>query len=69
MERITIPVQGMFCEGCVNGIERALSQQNGVESAKASLREAIVVVEFRHEIVGKGALEDAVRHAGFEVGP
>ncbi|MBL8629251.1 MAG: heavy-metal-associated domain-containing protein [Rhodospirillaceae bacterium] len=67
MTQITIPVEGMTCGGCVKSVERALGNQAGVSSAKASLEGKNVAVEFDAAAISKAQLEAAIQKAGFSV--
>ncbi len=67
MTHIIIPVEGMTCGGCVKSVERALSAQAGVHSAKASLDQKNVVVDFDAVTTNQAQLEQAIQKAGFEV--
>jgi copper chaperone len=67
MTKVTIPVDGMTCGGCVKSVERALAHQPGVSTAKASLEAKNVVVEFDAAHVAPAQLEQAIRKAGFTV--
>lgn len=67
MDNIQIPVEGMTCGGCVKSVERALSAQTGVSSAKASLEGKNVDVAFDAAATSRAQLEQAIRKAGFTV--
>jgi len=67
METITLPVEGMTCGGCVRSVETALARQPGVSTAKASLQNKRVTVQFDAATVGRAQLEQAIRKAGYEV--
>jgi copper chaperone len=67
MSHIVISVDGMTCGGCVKSIERALSQQAGVQRAKASLEHKNVAVEFDASAISQAQLRQAIINAGFEV--
>lgn len=67
MTNIIIPVDGMTCGGCVKSIERALSHQDGVSSAKASLEGKSVDVAFDAARTDRAQLEQVIRKAGFTV--
>ncbi|MBL8645228.1 MAG: heavy-metal-associated domain-containing protein [Rhodospirillaceae bacterium] len=67
MNQIIIPVEGMTCGGCVKSVERALGAQTGVMTAKASLEQKNVTVEFDAGIIQRAQLEQAIQKAGFSV--
>lgn len=65
--KIEISVEGMTCGGCVKSVERALSHHIGVITAKASLEDKRVSVEFDVAAVNRAQLEHTIRKAGFSV--
>lgn len=65
--KIEISVVGMTCGGCVKSVERALSNHTGVTTAKASLQDKHVSVEFDVAAVNRAQLEQTIRKAGFTV--
>ena len=67
MERIEIRVEGMTCGGCVNSIQNALNQREGVLRATADLDGGTVTVEFVPTVIRREALEEAITDAGFDV--
>ncbi len=67
MEKIIIPVEGMTCGGCVKSVERALGHHPGVASAKASMENASVDVEFDPALATRDAMAQTIRRAGFTV--
>ena len=67
MTRVDIKVDGMTCGGCVNSIQNALRQYDGVVEASADLDNGSVTIEFDAEQIGQAALEAAIADAGFDV--
>jgi len=67
MDKVTIPIGGMTCGGCVKSIENALMRRAGVGAAKASLENKSVTVEFDPGIVQQPLLEEAITNAGFAI--
>ncbi|MSO96970.1 MAG: heavy-metal-associated domain-containing protein [Rhodospirillaceae bacterium] len=67
MNKIVIPVEGMTCGGCVKSVERTLIHQAGVSTAKASMEDKRVTVEFDASAINQAQLEQAIRKAGFTV--
>lgn len=58
---ITLKVEGMSCQHCVDTVKKAVEKTTGVKSAQINLKEKTVVVEHDesadiHEI--KNAIED-----------
>lgn len=67
MEKITLTVEDMTCGGCVKSVERALGHAPGVSSAKASLEQKSVAIEFDPTLATRDVLAQTVRRAGFTV--
>ncbi|VAX02114.1 hypothetical protein MNBD_GAMMA19-2201 [hydrothermal vent metagenome] len=67
MERVEIRVDGMTCGGCVNSIQNALTNRDGVTSAAADLDSSMVTVEFDSGVIQKDAIEKVITDAGFGV--
>lgn len=68
-EEISLEVMGMSCGSCVSHVNAALSELEGVSKVEVRLREGRVVVHYSPELVGEGALIEALREAGYESTP
>lgn len=66
MENMTLKIDGMSCEGCVRGVERALSACAGVRSVRVDLAAARAEVAFDPQQTGAADLLAAVEAAGFD---
>ena len=66
MERETIPVSGMSCNGCEQNVENALRKLDGVTRVEAD-HEADTVEVVADDKVGDGDLHDVVEQAGYDV--
>ncbi len=64
-QTIRLDVQGMTCMSCPYQVESALKGVDGVISAKASLAEGSVVVEYDDAKTDIAALTSATANAGF----
>lgn len=60
-----LKVTGMTCNGCVRGVEKALSRVEGVASAKVELAAASAEVEFDAARTSVTALIAAVEAQGY----
>ncbi|NOX49733.1 MAG: heavy-metal-associated domain-containing protein [Gammaproteobacteria bacterium] len=67
MEKITLNVTGMTCEGCVKGIKSALESYDGVKSSDADLDTGTVLIEFDPGVIQPSAVEQAIVDAGFDI--
>lgn len=66
MEKITIKVEGMVCEGCENRVKNALKLVEGVKEVEANHVEGIVKVSAAEEVKEK-ELKEKIEDLGFEV--
>ncbi|MFO7835083.1 MAG: heavy metal translocating P-type ATPase [Candidatus Thorarchaeota archaeon] len=62
----SIRIEGMHCASCVNTIEKALLNQNGVISATVNLLDEKAVVEYEPEKVDRVSLEKAIESTGYK---
>ncbi len=67
MEKITLPVKGMTCMGCVASVKRVLGAVPGVGSAEVSLEKAQAAISYDPGKTGVDALKAAITDAGYDV--
>jgi len=67
VETKRLSIKGMVCQGCVAGVQAALSQLEGVEEASVSLENNSAEVRYDGNKVGLQDLSDTVAQAGYEV--
>ena len=74
MSKITkkvYPVMGMHCAACANnviqGVEKIVKKQEGVEDASVNLAAAVLTVDFNSDVVSPEQLKDAVMKIGFDL--
>jgi len=63
---INLDIQGMTCAGCVNSVEKALGNVDGVDLAEVNFGLNRAAVHYNPEITNPSVLESAVEEAGFE---
>ena len=63
---INLDIQGMTCAGCVNSVEKALGNVDGVDLAEVNFALNRAAVHYNQEIANPSVLESAVEEAGFE---
>lgn len=63
----TLNVKGMSCNHCMNAIETALKQLNGVHTAKVDLKANNVTVSYDNAVVGLKAVKGAIEEADYDV--
>ncbi|MEF2245132.1 MULTISPECIES: copper ion binding protein [unclassified Paenibacillus] len=66
MKNVTLHVQGMSCQHCVNSIEGAL-KEIGV-SGKVNLKGESVDVSFDEQKVSLVQIKEAIEEQGYDVG-
>ncbi|MDC3417013.1 copper chaperone CopZ [Aquibacillus salsiterrae] len=69
MEKITLSITGMSCNHCVNKVENALNEQDGVEKVKVNLKKGTAVVKFDESKQTLDQLTAAVSEVGYEAIP
>ncbi|QKQ74549.1 cation-translocating P-type ATPase [Nostoc sp. TCL240-02] len=69
LEKIILDVGGMKCAGCVNAVERQLTQHPGVKSACVNLATEVAVVESETGAVDADALAERLTAVGFPTQP
>lgn len=66
MDRITLKVGGMTCNGCVASVTRVVRALPGVESADVSLADGSAAVEFDPERTSAAQIKHAIEIAGYQ---
>ena len=64
MQRISIPIAGMSCGGCVATVRKALTQLAGVQVDEVAVGTA--TVSFDPAVTSLEALRAAITRAGFQ---
>jgi Cu2+-exporting ATPase len=65
IETLTLDVTGMKCAGCVQAVERQLTQQPGVRSACVNLVTAVAAVEYESGALNGNQLAEKLTESGF----
>jgi copper chaperone CopZ len=65
MQRLTIPITGMSCGGCVNNVRSAFAKIAGVTDAQVTVGAATVTYE--PKLTNPEALRRAITQAGYGV--
>lgn len=63
---VSIWIEGMTCNSCVQSIEGRISQMSGVQSIKVSLKEEKGTVTFDPSLTEPGLLRAAIEDMGFD---
>lgn len=64
MERMSIPIGGMSCGGCVNNVRKALAAIPGVEVQ--DVRVGSATVAYDPAVVEPGVIRQAIAQAGYQ---
>ena len=67
METVTIKVEGMSCQHCVNSIEGSVGKLEGVSTVMVDLDRGTVSIDFDPEKVTKDKMKDAIEDQGYDV--
>jgi copper chaperone len=67
MEKITLKVEGMSCNHCVNAIEGSVGKLEGVSKAKVNLTEGNVDLEYDSSKVSLEKIKDMIDDQGYDV--
>ncbi len=63
----TLKISGMHCSGCVDKVEQALMQLDGVHQVTVDLEENEATVMYEDDKAAKEDFEEAVKSAGYSV--
>lgn len=66
MDRITLQVGGMTCNGCVASVTRVIRALPGVASAAVSLNDGTATVEFDPGLSSPDLIRRAIETAGYQ---
>ena len=65
-QKVTLQIEGMSCQHCVQTVTEALKSLAGVRSVKVDLSQDQAVVKFAAKHVEVSQMEDTVNQAGFQ---
>ncbi|NIK66970.1 MULTISPECIES: copper ion binding protein [unclassified Paenibacillus] len=65
MQTVTLKVEGMSCEHCVNTVEGAVKQIGA--SGKIDLNAGSVTIQFDESIVSLDSIKEAIEGQGYDV--
>ncbi|WP_440896484.1 copper chaperone CopZ [Amphibacillus sp. Q70] len=66
MEKIKLNISGMNCNHCVNRVETALKELEGVEKVKVNLKKGTAQVKYDQAVQQVNQLTEAVNQAGYQ---
>lgn len=65
--RTVLKVEGMSCQHCVNSINKAVGELNGVEKVSVDLKGKTVSVDYNQDQVGLDRIKEVIEDQGYEV--
>lgn len=66
-QQITLPITGMYCEGCAATITHSLEEMAGIFTANVSIATEQAAVTFNPSALSEAAIVDKIRSLGFDV--
>ena len=63
---VSLNIEGMTCQSCVQNIEGVISEKEGVNSIKVSLENKNAVIEYTPTLISPEKLRDQIDDMGFE---
>jgi copper chaperone len=63
----TLKVPGIHCEHCQHAIEGALGELDGVRSARVSVPDRTVDVDYDESVVGLDAIKGTIVEQGYDL--
>lgn len=67
MKNIILKVEGMSCSHCVNAIEGALGEKNGIDSVKVSLENKTVEIFYDEDLIDIKQIKEIIEDEGYDV--
>ncbi len=67
MEKVTLEIEGMTCNGCVKSVNKVLESLSGVSSVHVTLQPGEAQIEFDPNLTDINTLKQAIEGAGFDV--
>ncbi|MEK4248987.1 copper chaperone CopZ [Paenibacillus sp. FSL W7-1287] len=67
MTEVTLKVEGMSCNHCVQSVERSVGELAGVGDVKVNLAEGKVAVKFDEAKVTRAQIEEVIDDQGYTV--
>jgi copper chaperone len=67
METKTIQVEGMSCQHCVNGIQKAVGELKGISKVEVDLPGKKVTVELDPQMITLDTVKETIADQGYDV--
>lgn len=66
-ETITLNVEGMSCNHCVNSVKKAVGALDGISGVEVDLKAGKVTVEYDGGKASAAAIKEAIEDQGYDV--
>jgi copper chaperone len=67
MNKITLSVDGMSCQGCADSLTRRFEGEQGVGAVKVSYETKSAELEYDADLLTEARLSEIVKEAGFQL--
>ncbi|MDR2699596.1 MAG: copper ion binding protein [Nitrososphaerota archaeon] len=67
MEKLTLKVEGMSCEHCVNAITRAVNALSGVFNVTVDLKTKTATVEYNSALVTPDRIRSKIEEQDYDI--
>lgn len=67
VESVTLNVEGMSCQHCVNAVESNVQEMGGVNEVRVNLEQGTVDVDFQAAFVSLSEIRGKIEEQGYKV--
>lgn len=64
---VTLNVNGMSCEHCVNAITKSLLSLDGIKDVKVNLKDKTVFVKYDNSKISLDAIKSDIEEQGYDI--
>ena len=67
MSEAILHIEGMTCKSCVQTVERAILDLNGIERALVDLEKGNAFVQYDSNVVSEPKIKEAIQNSGYRL--
>ena len=67
MSEAILHIEGMTCKSCVQTVERAILDLNGIERALVDLEKGNAFVQYDSNVVTEQKIKEAIQNSGYHI--
>ena len=67
VKTVNLEIKGMTCGGCVNGINKAVANCEGIKDCDVDLKQGLAVVSFNPSLTNENEIAQSISDLGYEV--